>query len=152
MRPDAKQAGPLEPPERRPAEAVLFSERAEKREEAEDAEDEQRPGANRHRRVGLEHRGERVVLDQHVPEAKRPRQIESQQKAADQHGRERDVVAEPRETAILRSAEEVEQRREEVAASREPANEEIEHDVPLPMRIGREPRARGRIDHGRVSS
>ena len=51
--------------------------------------------------------------------------------------RKGDVVAEPRERTVLAAAEQVDQRREEIAAAGEPAEEEVQHDEPLPVRAAR---------------
>ena len=106
--------------ERRPADPSVLGQRCRETTEGKQPEDEQRPGADRHRRPVLEHRPVGVGLDQHVPEAQRPREIERQQAAADDDARKRDVVAEARERTVLAPAEEVEQRRQEIAPPARP--------------------------------
>src|SRR5690606_13634290 len=101
---------------------------------------------------GLEHRLEGVGFEQQVPEAVGPRQVDDEQDAADDETRQHRVIAQPCERPILRTAEEVDQCRQEIAASREPAEAEIADDEPAPMRGDRKPGAGRDLAHVRVSS
>jgi hypothetical protein len=106
------------------------------------AEEQERPRAARHWRVRLEHRPEGVGLDQHVPEPLRAPEINGQDEPAEAHDRERDEIAEADERAIPLRAEASHQRGQEVAASGEPAQEEVGDDEPSPLRRRGEERAR----------
>jgi hypothetical protein len=69
-----------------------------------------------------------------VPETIGPVEVGNEENAADHHRREGDRIADPGEPAVLGPAEDVDQRRQEVAPAREPADEEVENDQPAPVR------------------
>src|SRR5581483_9208770 len=97
--------------------AALLGKCAHESDQREEPEDRQRPRAERHRRPRLEHRLERIRLDQHVPEAQRPMKIERQQNPAEHDARKGDVITEARERTIRRPAEEVDHHGDEIAAA-----------------------------------
>ena len=151
--------------QRRPRQAPVVPQHAQRRHAAEDSEDEESPRANRHGRPPLEHRASGIVLDEHVPEPQRNAQVDDQEDCAQHHADERDVDTEADERAILGRAEETEQRSDQQCAARDAADEEVEDDQPPEVRrageecVGRHalesqghgPQATGHSGHWTVS-
>ena len=83
-------------------------------------------------------------MDEHVPEALRPPEIDGQHEPTEADEGERDEIAEVDQTSIPALAEEIHQRREEVAACGETAQEKVRDDQPAPLRRRGEEGARHR--------
>src|SRR5262249_29845647 len=85
---------------------------------------------------------ERIVdplgLEQHVPEALGPVEIDDQEDPADGYQRERQQVAQARQRAVLRAADDVDERGQEVRPRGEAAKVKVEDDPPAPVGIGDE--------------
>src|SRR5262249_12887352 len=74
----------------------------------------------------------------HVPETLRPIQINCQQHAADDNQGKRDPITEPSEQLVFFESEQFDQRGDEIAASRDAAEEEVADDPPTPFGVGDE--------------
>src|ERR1051326_8940378 len=119
----------------------LFRHGPERREDREQAEQENRPGAERGGRPALEHDLREILrLEQHVPEAQRPPQINREQRPAHDRADRRDAIARPDHRAVVGSAEPLQQRRQEIRGTGEPAHEKVGNDEPGPVGRTREER------------
>src|SRR5206468_1702107 len=112
--------------------------RAEERDEREGAEHEERPRAQADRRLGPERDASAACVDEHVPEPQRLPEIEGEEdRAWDERDEARDEC-DPRGALVSRTAGEAQQRPQCVTASREPPEEEVREDPPLPLGCGGE--------------